>query len=104
MSLSTICTALSATPFASALLSLTIEVLPLIRQVGQCIRTFQTGSITPVTSQGFESELLRLLHEIGRVIVEWVFNRCEPEDPHQAVPEVSFDQNIYRRRDRSPRR
>jgi hypothetical protein len=104
MSLSTICTALSATPFASALLSLSMELLPLIGQVGQCIRAFQAGSITPVTSHWFESELLRLLHEIGRVIVEWVFNRLEPEDPHQAAPELCFDQDIYRRRDRSPRR
>jgi hypothetical protein len=104
MSLSTICTTLSATPFACALLSLTMELLPLIRQVGQCIRAFQTSRVTPVTCHGFESDLMRLLHEIGRVMVQWVFNRLEAEDPHQAAAELGFDQNVYRRRDRSPRR
>jgi hypothetical protein len=104
MSLSTICTALSATPFASSLVLLTMELLPLLRQVGHCIRAFQMGSVTPLACQRFESELMRLLHEIGRVIVQWVFNRLEPEDPFQAAAEVGFDHDIYRRRDRSRRR
>jgi hypothetical protein len=104
MSLSTICTLLSATPFASSLLSLAMELLPLIRQVGQCIHAFRAGTITPVTSHGFEIELMRLLHEIGRTIIQWVFNRLETEDPNQAAPELGFDHNTYRRRDHSPRR
>jgi hypothetical protein len=104
MSLSTICNVLTASPFTSSLLSLTVQLLPLIAQVGQAIRTFQGGRITPGTTQAFEVELERLLCEIGRVIVQAVFNRLEPEDPQQAAPLLDFDDNVYRRRDRSPRR
>ena len=104
MSLSTICNVLKASPFASALLSLTMELLPLITQVGQGIRAFQTGPITPATTHAFELDLERWLLEIGRVILQAVFNGLEPEDCNQAAPSLDFDDNVYRRRDRSPRR
>jgi hypothetical protein len=104
MSLSTICNVLKASPFASSLLFLTIELLPLITQIGQAIRAFQTGLITPAATHAFELDLVRLLHEIGRVILQAVFNRLEPVDSEQAAPTLNFDNNVYRRRDRSPRR
>src|SRR4051794_8161548 len=104
MSLSTICNVLQASPFASSLLSLSMELLPLISLVSQVIRTFQSGVITPATTHAFELELERLLQESGRVIVQAVFNRLEPEDSEQAAPSLDFEDNVYRRRDRSPRR
>ena len=104
MFLSTICNVLGASPFASSLSSLTMELLPLISQVGQGIRTFQAGPITPAVTYAFELDLMRLLREVGRVIVQAVFNRLEPEDAEQAAPSLDFDDNVYRRRDRSPRR
>lgn len=104
MSLSTICNVLTASPFTSSLLPLSVELLPLIVQAGQAICTFQAGPITPGTTQAFEVDLERLLDEIGRVIVQAVFNHLEPEDPKQAAPSLDFDDNVYRRRDRSPRR
>jgi hypothetical protein len=104
MSVSTICNVLAASPFASSLLSLTMDLLPLISQMGQAIRRFQIGSITPAATYAFELELERLLREIGRVILQAIFNRLEPEDSEQAAPTLEFDDNLYRRRDRSPRR
>ena len=104
MSLSTICNVLKASPFASSLFSLALELLPLILQVGQVIRTFQTCPINPAATHAFELDLVRLLDEIGRVILQAVFNGLEPEDPEQAAPSLHFDNNFYRRRDRSPRR
>ena len=104
MSLSTICNVLKASPFASALLCLTMELLPLIAQVGQGIRAFQTGAITPATTYAFELDLERWLLEIGRVILQAIFNRLEPADAEQAAPSLDFDDNVYRRRERSPRR
>jgi hypothetical protein len=104
MSLFTICNVLKASPFASALLSLTMKLLPLVAQVGQEIRAFQTGPITPEATFAFELELERLLCEIGRVILQAVFNGLELEDSEQAAPSLDFDDNVYRRRDRSPRR
>lgn len=104
MSLSTICNVLKASPFASSLLSLSMELAPLIAQVSQAIRTFQTGPVTPAATYAFEIELERLLGESGRVILQAVFNGLEPEDTEQAAPSLDFDDNVYRRRDRSPRR
>jgi hypothetical protein len=104
MSLFTICNVLKASPFASALLSLTMELVPLITQVGQGIRAFQTGPVTPATTYAFELDLERWLLEIGRMILQVVFNGLEPEDSDQAAPSLDFDDNVYRRRDRSPRR
>jgi hypothetical protein len=104
MPLSTICNVLKASPFASSLLSLTVELLPLISQTGQVIRTFQTSPLTPAATHAFELDLERLLLEIGRVILQTVFNGLEPKDCEQAVPSLQFEDNAYRRRDRSPRR
>lgn len=104
MTLSTIGSALLATPFACSLFSLTIELLPLVGQFGQVICAFRRGPITPVTCDELETTLQRLLREIGRVTLQWVLNRLEPEDPQEATPLLSFEQSIFRRRDRSPRR
>ena len=104
MSRSIICNVLAASPFASSLSSLTMELLPLISLLGQGIHTFQTGPITPAATQAFEIELEQRLHEIGRVILQVVFNHLEPEDPQQAAPSLHFDDNVYRRRERSRRR
>ena len=83
---------------------MTMKWLPVILEMGQAIRTFQTGPITPAATHAFEIDVERLLDEIGRVILQTVFNGLEPEDAKQASPSLSFDDNVYRRRDRSPRR
>jgi hypothetical protein len=104
MNLSTICPLLLATPFAASLIELTIELLPLLSRLGQRIVTFRQGPITPVTSHAFERDLQDLLQEIGRVIVHWVFNHLETSDLSHTPALVNFDQAVYRRRPRSPRR
>ena len=102
MTLSTISPLLLATPFAAALLELTTELLPLIVRVGQCILAFRRGPTTPVSSHAFERDLQELLREIGRVIVQWVYNHLESADHSPAL--LHFDGNVYRRRPPSPRR
>ncbi len=104
MSRSTIYSLLAATPFASSLWSLTVELLPLIRAVGQGIVAFRTEPIAPAATHAFEIELQRLLREIGRVIVQWVFNRLDPEQVDHAPLWFNCEGNLYRRRERSPRR
>ena len=104
MNLSTICLVLSASPFVASLLELTIELLPWIVRLGQRIVTFRQGPITPVTSQAFERDLQDLLREMGRVIVQWVFNHLETSDLSQVPAVVHFDHSVYRRRPRSRRR
>jgi hypothetical protein len=104
MSLSTIARSLLATPFASCLLPLANQLLPLLGSLGECIRAFKSQRVTPLATQEFETELQRLLRDIGRVILESALNDLEPDDLHGAPSLVGFDDNIYRRRDRSPRR
>jgi hypothetical protein len=104
MPLSTICRSLLATPFASCLLPLTTQLLPLLGSLGQGIRAFKSQRVTPVATQEFETELQRLLREIGRVILEWVLNELEPKELDEAPALFVFDNDMYRRRERSPRR
>jgi len=104
MALSTISQLLLATPFGAPLLPLTEILLPRLLELGQVIRAFQTGAITPSTMQQFELALQRVLREIGRVIVEWVVNRLEPQNPDLADAVIAFDNNLYKRRTHSPRR
>lgn len=104
MTLSTICPLLLATPFVASLLALTAELLPLIARLGQRIVAFRQGPSTPVTCHDFERDLQDLLREIGRIIVQWVFNHLETSDLSQAPAQVNFDHHVYRRRPRSQRR
>ena len=95
---------LLASPFVASLLELTIELLPWVVRLGQRIVTFRQGPITPVTSHAFERDLQDVLREMGRVIVQWVFNHLETSDLSQVPALVDFDHHVYRRRPRSPRR
>ena len=101
---STICTLLAATPFASSLLPLALELVPLIAKLGKTIVAFRTQSITPAVTCTFEAEVQRQLRHIGRVLLGWVYNRLEPDDSCQAPALLEFEHNLYRRRERSPRR
>jgi len=104
MPLSTIRTRLSATAFASTLLSLTAKLIPLIVTLGQTIVTFKKGRITPAATHVFECQLAEQLREGGRVIMQAVLNDLEAEDVNQATAEVVWERDYYRRRERSPRR
>jgi hypothetical protein len=104
MTLSTICSLLLTSPFVASLLDLTIELLPWIVRLGQRIVTFRQGPITPVTSHAFERDVQDVLREMGRVIVQWVYNHLERSDLNEVPDLVNFDHHIYRRRPPSPRR
>lgn len=60
--------------------------------------------IVPLTMLRFEQLLQERLRDVGRLIVEHVVNRIEPESPHELRPEVQFDGEWYRRRQKTPLR
>ena len=104
MSIAIISALLSATPFAGALLPLTVELLGLIRALAELILVYKTGPVTPASTYQFEQDLQRLLRDLGRIIFAWVINHLEPEDSCLAPTCASFANHLYKRRDSSPRR
>lgn len=52
---------------------------------------------TPRGAFHFERRLKRLLDQIGREIVEWTYNRCEPSDVADLPPRIWLDEFEYRR-------
>ena len=104
MTLSTIGPLLLTTPFAASLLELTVELLPLIAKVGRHIVAFRRDTVMPAACHAFERDLQKLLRDIGRVIVCWVYNHLETADLKQAPDLIHYDHNVYRRRPVSPRR
>ena len=104
MALSTISGLLLATPFAATLLPLTVELIPLICALGKLIVVYRTGPITPTTTHQYECDLQSLLRDIGRVIFQWSVNHVELEDVNRAPPFAFFDNDLYKRRNYSPRR
>jgi len=52
---------------------------------------------TPLAALDFERELQELLREVGRLIVEYAYNRLEPDKPEELPREVVQDGQHYRR-------
>ena len=104
MTISTVTARLLASPFATTLLLLVFEVLPTLLKIAKRIIGFQTGNITPATTDAFEKELDGLLREVGRVTLGWVYNRLEPDKEEDAPELAGLDGECYRRRTRSRRR
>jgi len=103
MSVSTISALLLATSFATSLLDLTVKLVPLIVSLGGFICAYMNGPITPEATCQFELGVQQRLREIGRVIIEWVYNNLE--DLRGASALLEFDGNVYRLRgEKSPHR
>jgi hypothetical protein len=102
MDYSTLVTLLLATPFAQTLLPLTERLVPLLAQLGQTIARFPQHHPTPPAMHQFETDLTAQLREVGRVILEWSCNHCEPDDAAQQPAQVSWGLDWYRRRDKTP--
>ena len=100
----TLAAALLATPFAAALLPLTLQLLPVIARIGQLIVHFRATEPTPSACCQFETQLHDALRDMGRIIVEWTYNHLEPDDRHGMPGHFRCDGDWYRRRDKSPNR
>ena len=96
----TLAAALLATPFAAALLPLTLQLLPVIARIGQLIVHFRATEPTPSACCQFETQLHDALRDMGRIIVEWTYNHLEPDDRHGMPGHLRCDGDWYRRRDK----
>ncbi len=105
MCLCTISALLLASPFATSLLTLTVRVVPLVVALGTFVSSYMNGPITPESTYQFETGLNHRLREIGRVIVEWVYNHLEPDNTMHAPMQFLFEGDYYgRRNEKSPHR
>ena len=96
--------ALLATPFASSLIPLTLRLIPLIAEIAREIQQFRMVEPTPQSTYHFENRLDHLLREMGREIVDWVYNHLEPQDPELMPIPLHFAGDWYRRRNKTPNR
>ncbi len=104
MSDSTLPAVLLTIPWARVPLALLGRLLPVIREIVQLIQQFRTSDITPIAAFEFENALNGLLREIGRLIVDWVYNHLEPDEPELLPTRLHFDGEYYRRRKKTPNR
>ncbi len=85
-------------------LGLILQLLSVIKQIGQLIEQFRRSDPTPRSAFDFESTLNRLLREVGRIVLEWVYNNLEPADPGLMPMRLHFAGETYRRRRQTPNR
>lgn len=104
MSISTVSAQLLASPFATTLQTLACGAQPLLLQIAKRIVDYRTGNITPATTCAFEKDLAGLLRQVGCVIVDWVYNRLEPDKEEEAPELAGLEGECYRRRTRARRR
>lgn len=104
MTISTLSTALLASPFVGELLGLAVKLLPLIVEAGELIQEFRENDPTPTGTFTFEKKLQELLRKAGLVIVDWVYNRLEPVDAEETPETCGFEKDWYRRRTHSRNR
>jgi hypothetical protein len=104
MTISTVTARLLASPFASTLQSLVVQLAPALLEIGKRIEAYRGGDITPAATCAFEKDLADLLREVGRVTVGWTYNRLEADKVEEEPALAGLDGELYRRRTRSKRR
>jgi hypothetical protein len=65
-------------PFCLLPLELLRQLRGPLLEVARLVCRFRQSEVTPQSACDFERRLLELLREVGRCIVEWAYNDCEP--------------------------
>jgi hypothetical protein len=55
-------------------------LVPLLTEIGRTLVGFRRADPTPQACHRFEARLQEQLRELGRIILEWIFNHLEPRD------------------------
>ena len=104
MSHSTLLDSLLATVFGRELLPVVEILLPTLRRLAALLQAFRRGPITPQATWRLENELQALLREVGRLLLQGLFQQTEPADPEQNPRRLLWEGEVYRRRNRHPHR
>jgi hypothetical protein len=81
-----------------------LRLWPVALQIARLIATFRREEPSAAGMYRFETQLNALLRELGRLIVQWVLNRLEPEEPQKMPPLFRWEGDDYRRKRKSPLR
>lgn len=84
--------------------SLLLRLCPVALQIGKLVADFRGGPLSADAMARFEWELQRLLHTVGRVIVQWTLNRLEPRQQADLPRVVFWDHDAFRPKRLSPMR
>jgi hypothetical protein len=99
---STLLECLLATPFIQELLPVFEILLPTLRQLAAVLVAVRRGALTPQATWQLENDLQALLREVGRSLLQWLFQQAEPADPAQNPGRLFWEGEVYRRRNRHP--
>ena len=89
--------------------SLLKTLWPVVLRIAKLVANFRNSAnspsgITPSGASAFEKTLKELLENIGRLIVEWTFNRLEPESRAEMPSILYWEGDAYRCKRLSPTR
>jgi hypothetical protein len=79
-------------------------LVPIITQIGRSLVRFRRAELTPQACHQFEVQLQEQLRELGRIIIEWIFNHLEPHDRTDLPSPIASQGTWYRRRSKTPNR
>ena len=88
---------LAMPPFSLLPVQLFWRLASSLQEIAQLICRFRDSPITPRATRDFEHQLGKLLLEVGRQIVEWSFNNCEPDSPDLLPTQVRLEGAVYQR-------
>ena len=68
-----------------------------IEKISQLMFSFLSQPISPATFLQFERRLQEILREMGRKVMEFTCNECEPESAEDAPHDATYEGGGYRR-------
>lgn len=83
---------------------LLFKVWPVLLRMGQLVRRFTRGELSPAAMLEFETALQDLARELCRAIMEDSLNRLEPSDYECMPQQLLWEGEYYRKRPKSPLR
>lgn len=83
---------------------LLLDLWPIVLRIARLVNRFRQQPLSPANTHRFETELLDLLTEMGRRIVQWTFNSLSPADRGLLPQEVFYLHDHYRIKRLSPTR
>lgn len=90
-------TSLCPPPLSLLPVELCQRLIPLLVGIAWLIRRYRGSRFSPRSSFDFEHELSGLLRDMGRVIVEWVYNHAEPDSRDLLPTQIQIGNHWYQR-------